>query len=125
KMRLILRAYNTESYGFGFTDTNYQYRIGTQLGILKEPIDVSDRHYVKEAMTNPDQVFFGELIVGRASNWGLIPISKGILDNQGNLMGVVTAYIRAEELTKRLEKLALPGVGFLINGINNAEIGTV
>lgn len=63
--------------------------VSNDYGIADAQIDVSDRDYIKRAISKPWQLIIGRPIKGRVSKRWVLPLSLGITDNEGSFLGVL------------------------------------
>jgi signal transduction histidine kinase len=84
---------------FLWVDEAQGIRVTSNLGILKKPIDVSDRDYVKKAIAEPWKVHVGRPIEGRVSQKWVLPLSLGITRENGEFMGVLSLSLDIRELS--------------------------
>ncbi len=104
---------------FSWVDTSQQVIISSNLGILRKPIDVSDRDYVKKSIAEPWKAHMGRPIMGRLSQKVILPISVGLADENGVYLGTVVAALDATWLTAGIAKtIQNTGVEFAITTMN-------
>lgn len=84
---------------FSWIDKTQYLIISSNLGVLKEAIDVSDRDYVKKSIAEPWRVHIGRPIFGRLSQKMVLPLSLGLTDTKGTYAGSVIIALDIEELT--------------------------
>ena len=76
--------------------------VSNNLGVLANPIDVSDRDYVKKSIAEPWKVHIGRPIDGRLSNKWVLPMSLGLTDKNGTYMGSVVIALDAQLLSEEI-----------------------
>ena len=100
---------------FSFIDENQFSVVSSNKGVLKKPVDVSDRDFVKKSITDPWKIQIGRPIEGRVSEKWVIPVAMGLTDYTGQFMGTLLISIDINSLTKELAKtLSRTGITFSI-----------
>ncbi|MBN8542957.1 MAG: hypothetical protein J0M34_01685 [Alphaproteobacteria bacterium] len=89
----------TRNNVFSWADDTQGMRVSSNLGILKKAIDVSDRDYIKKAISEPWKVHVGRPVEGRVSQKWVLPLSIGITNQTGEFMGTVTLALDVKQLT--------------------------
>jgi signal transduction histidine kinase len=84
---------------FLWADAQQGIRVASSLGVLKKPIDVSDRDYIKKAIAEPWKVHVGRPIEGRVSQKWVLPLSLGLTRENGEFLGVVSISLDIRELS--------------------------
>lgn len=114
----LLQSFNNEQRKndiFAWVDDTQHITITSQRGILRKPIDIADRDYVKKALTTPWKVHIGRPVLGRLNDKWVLPISIGIADYNGNHLGMVLAGIDVDTLTKNIQReMSSDGIHFAI-----------
>jgi signal transduction histidine kinase len=75
-------------------------------GVLKHPVDVSDRDYVKKAVAEPWRLHIGRPIQGRVSGKWVLPLSLGITNDENIFIGTVIISMDVNALKQQLEETA-------------------
>src|SRR5690606_20241991 len=89
--------------------------VSSNRGILEKPVDLSDRDYVKQVLTDPWHMTIGRPIEGRVSNHWVIPVAIGLTDYTGKFIGTLMISLDINVLTERLSKLIKrDGISFAI-----------
>lgn len=104
----LLRSFNDQNHRddvFSWIDQNQQVVVSSNRGILGKTIDVSDRDYIKKALTEPWKIQIGRPIQGRVSERWILPICLGLTDYRGNHVGAILASIDIIGLTDELRKV--------------------
>jgi signal transduction histidine kinase len=104
----LLRSFNDQAHRddvFSWIDSNQQVVVSSNRGILGKPIDVSDRDYIKKALTEPWKIQIGRPIQGRVSERWVLPICLGLTDYRGNHVGAILSSIDIVGLTDELRKV--------------------
>lgn len=84
---------------FSWISRDQKITVSSNLGVLKEPIEVSDRDYVKKSIAEPWKVHIGRPIEGRLSQKWVLPMSLGLTDAGGTYVGTVVIAMDTEKLT--------------------------
>ncbi|MFN7452816.1 MAG: hypothetical protein ACK5ZH_05145 [Alphaproteobacteria bacterium] len=84
---------------FLWADAQQGIRVASNLGVVKKPIDVSDRDYIKKAIAEPWKVHVGRAIEGRVSQKLVLPLSLGLTRENGEFLGVVSISLDIRELS--------------------------
>ena len=103
----LLRSFDREGAGvnlFAWADNSQQIYISSQEGILPSPINIADRDYMKKSMVDPWNIQIGRPIYGRLSGTEVLPISLGVVDNNGQFKGTLLASINLKTLGKEFRK---------------------
>ncbi len=104
----LLRSFNDQAHRddvFSWIDANQQVVVSSNRGILGKPIDVSDRDYIKKALTEPWKIQIGRPIQGRVSERWVLPICLGLTDYRGNHVGAILSSVDLVGLTDELRKV--------------------
>ncbi|MFZ4125455.1 MAG: hypothetical protein ACOYJ2_05230 [Rickettsiales bacterium] len=89
----------TRNNVFSWADEMQGMRVSSNLGILRKPIDVSDRDYIKKAISEPWKVHVGRPVEGRVSQKWVLPLSIGVTNQNGEFLGTVTLALDVKQLT--------------------------
>ena len=89
---------------YSWVDRAQFITVASTLGVLEDPIDVSDRDYIKKSVTEPWKVHIGRPIFGRLSQKTVLPLSLGLTDRRGNYAGTVIVALDIEKLTADIGK---------------------
>lgn len=112
------RDYAKNSF-FSWGNDNQMLVDSSVTGILKDPIDISDRDYVKKAITKPWVLHIGRPIQGRISNKWVLPLSLGITDKKGDYLGVLILSLDISNLTREISKVIKEqGISFAITNLS-------
>lgn len=74
---------------FSWINREQQLVVNSSFGVLENPIDVSDRDYVKRALAEPWKITLGRPIKGRITKRWVLPMSIGIASENGTFIGVL------------------------------------
>ncbi len=111
---------------FAWVNPKQQLVVSSSKGVLEEPIDVSDRDYVKNAFADPWKMVIGSPIEGRASGRWVIPVSMGLTDYTGKFIGAIMISIDINTLTDQISTLVKrDGISFAIVGKNLEPVAQV
>lgn len=92
--------------------------VSSNLGVLAEPIDVSDRDYMKKSIAEPWKVHIGRPIDGRLSRRWVLPLSLGLTDSNGTYAGTVVVALDSAKLYGDIARtLKDSGVRFAITNM--------
>lgn len=89
---------------FSWVNKNQAISVSSNLGVLKETIEVSDRDYVKKSIAEPWKVHIGRPIQGRLSQKWVIPMSLGLTNTDGVYVGTVVVALDTEKLTNEVSR---------------------
>jgi len=90
---------------FSWSDAKQGLRVASSIGVLRKPIDISDRDYVKKAIAEPWKVHVGRPIEGRVSQKWILPISMGLTRDNGEFLGVTAISLDVKELTESISSV--------------------
>ncbi len=85
-------------------DNNQKIIITSRNGLLEKSIDVSDRDYVKKALSEPWKIQIGRPILGRVSEKWVLPIAMGMTDYTGKHVGIIMFSMDVNLFSKELKK---------------------
>lgn len=112
------RDYAKNSY-FSWGNDNQMLVDSSVTGVLNPPIDISDRDYVKKAITKPWELHIGRPIQGRISNKWVLPLSLGITNKKGDYLGVLILSLDISNLTREISKVIKEqGISFAITNLS-------
>lgn len=94
---------------FSWVNKNQMLTVSNNLGVIKDPIDVSDRDYVKKSIAEPWKVHIGRPIDGRLSHKWILPLSLGLTDNNGTYLGSVIVALDTEALGDAVSRTVKDG----------------
>lgn len=78
---------------FFWVDANQNIVVSSHKGVLEKPSNVSDRDYMKKAITTPWYIHIGQPIEGRVSEKWVMPLAIGLTDEQNQFKGAVVVSI--------------------------------
>lgn len=119
KIAQLLRSFYQDGYSnanvFSWINENQSLIASSDRGILAQPIDVSDRGYVKKALITPWQPHIGRPIEGRISRRYIVPVSMGITNYEGEYLGSLLIGIDLYHLTRKLKReMKDDGISFAV-----------
>ncbi len=90
---------------------------GEGVDVNNVAINIADRDYFKK-MQQTKKPVVSDMLVSKKTGKYVLPIAVPILDNSGNLAGLVSATVSPDTLTKLTEsiKVAQTGFGYIISG---------
>ncbi|MFO1241839.1 MAG: hypothetical protein U1E36_01335 [Rickettsiales bacterium] len=103
----LLRSFTNQTRPediFAWIDSSQEIVITSHRGILSQPVDISDRDYIKKALAEPWKVQIGRPVQGRVTDSWVLPVCLGMTDYKGNHVGAVLAILDIGALTRTLEK---------------------
>ena len=90
-------------------------RVSSRKGILKKPIEVSDRDYLKKSITTPWTVHIGQPIQSRATNQWVMPLSIGLSDESGKFVGALAISLDIDSFSQQIQNVIRhDGIRFVI-----------
>ena len=114
----LFRSYTNESMQgdvFSWVDPAQRVTVSSNRGVIKKPVDVSDRDYVKLALAEPWVVQIGRPILGRVSEKWVLPLSIGVTDEDGSHAGIVVLSLNVDSLTNEIRSdIKKSGIHFAI-----------
>lgn len=112
------RDYAKNSF-FSWGNNNQMLVDSSVTGVLSPPIDISDRDYVKKAITKPWELHIGRPVQGRISNKWVLPLSLGITNKKGEYLGVLILSLDISNLTREISKVIKEqGISFAITNLS-------
>lgn len=89
---------------FSWVNRDQQLVVNSHFGVLDNPINVSDRDYVKRALAEPWRITLGRPIKGRLSKQWVLPMSIGISADSGTFLGVLYMGLIIDRLSEEAKK---------------------
>lgn len=119
RIALLLKSFDKANYKkkseFFWIDANQNIIASSKDGILKKPISVSDRDYMKKAITSPWDIHIGQPIEGRVSNKWVMPLAIGISNDKNEFLGAVMVSLDIQSFSKQISTVIKEeGVSFAI-----------
>lgn len=104
----LLRSFNGSSNRsdmFSWINPSGDIVVNGDIGMLERLVNVSDRDYVKKALTSPWQVHLGRPVASRLSERRVLPLSVGVTDKDGTFVGTLVMSIDISRVTKELRQV--------------------
>ena len=89
--------------GFDWISPNHYITANSSNGIIKYPIDVSSRDYIKGSTTNPQQLHLSPPSYGLISAEWIIPSAMGFNDREGNYIGAISLGFSINYLVNKID----------------------
>jgi len=100
---------------FAWVNPDQKLVVSSSKGVLEQPIDISDRDYVKKAFADPWKMAIGNPIEGRASGRWIIPVAMGFTDYTGKFIGTLLISIDVDIITAQIgDLIKRDGINFAI-----------
>lgn len=99
---------------FDFVAPNNLQLVNSKIGIRKDPPDMSERPYCKQAQEKPWSLQISSPIFGDPSGSWVIPAGTGITNNEGKFLGTISIGFDIQELTSLIEKKLISPSSFVI-----------
>jgi signal transduction histidine kinase len=115
----LFNSFDKSSYPrnseFFWIDADQKILISSREGILEKPIDVSDRDYMKRAITSPWNIHIGQPTEGRVTSKWVMPIAIGLTDTEDHFRGVVLISLDINSFSREIHKvIQQDGINFAI-----------
>ncbi len=118
RLARVLKSFDNKGFIYSilsWVNTEQKLVVSSNKGVLEEPVDISDRDYVKKAVAEPWKMQIGRPIEGRVSERWVIPVSMGVTDNTGKFIGTIMLSIDINTMTEQLSRLIKKdGISFAI-----------
>ncbi|MEQ1790612.1 MAG: cache domain-containing protein, partial [Rickettsiales bacterium] len=129
KLAQSLKSFDNKNYIysiFSWTDTDKKLVVSSNKGVLEEPVDISDRDFIKDAATDAWRMHIGRPIEGRVSGRWVIPVAMGITDYTGKFVGIISLSIDIGVLTEQIRNLVKrDGISFAVVSKNLVTLAEV
>lgn len=90
---------------FDWLNPQKQIILTSSHGILKEPVDLSNRINLKYALNEPGKIFFNKPDFGKISNHWVIPVSTAVASAPNKTVyGIINIGVSVTALTKKIEQ---------------------
>lgn len=73
-------------------------------GVIPNPVDVSNRDYLKITSTIPERLVFGKPIIGALSGRPIIPVGMGVFSDQGVYSGTLVFGLDIDRIVDKITK---------------------
>lgn len=114
----LLKSFDNKNYIysiFSWTDVDKKLVVSSNKGVLREPVDLSDRDFIQQASADSWKLHIGRPIEGRVSGKWVIPVSMGITDYTGKFVGIISISVDIDILTEQIRNLVRrDGISFAI-----------
>lgn len=88
---------------FSWVDKNRNLVVSSNLGVMKELVDMSSRDYIPFTVQYPKNMFMGRPVYGIVSKLWSIPVGYGVIDQRNNYLGTVISGIVISGLKSQIE----------------------
>lgn len=95
--------------GFYWIDTQQRIVLSSREGRLERPVDISDRDFMKRAITAPWTIHIGQPVEGRVSKRWVIPIAMGLTDAQDRFVGAISVSLSIKALSQAISQVLKDG----------------
>jgi two-component system sensor histidine kinase ChiS len=86
---------------FSWINKKAKLVVNSDKGIVP-PVDVADRDYFQESITDVEKMHLGKLTIGRVSKKAIIPAGMAIEDSAGRFIGAMVFGIQTDKLSYKL-----------------------
>lgn len=90
---------------FDWSRADKKIIVSTPYGVMKKPIDISNRYYAQMAQTEPWVLHLDPPDIGVTSGQWIIPAGMGIADINGNFIGTISMGFNVSKLSQNIEKV--------------------
>ncbi len=87
---------------FSWADKNHKLVVSSNVGVMKEAIDMSHRDYIPLTSAYPNIVHIGKPVIGVVSKLWSIPAGYGVVDQKGEYLGAVITGVVIDGLKDRI-----------------------
>ncbi|NBV05971.1 MAG: hypothetical protein EBS06_01885 [Proteobacteria bacterium] len=95
------------SGGMFFWINNQEMMVmSSDYGLVKTPIDVSKRDYLKNTKQTPWKIFAGVPTIGAATGQYVIPAGVGVVDAKNNYLGTSAVGLKVDKLLEKFSHFA-------------------
>ena len=88
---------------FSWVDKNRNLVVSSNLGVMKELVDMSGRDYIPFTIRYPKNMFMGKPVYGIVSKLWSIPVGYGVIDQRNDYLGTVISGIVISGLKSKIE----------------------
>jgi signal transduction histidine kinase/CheY-like chemotaxis protein len=89
---------------FSWVNKNNNLSVDGAAGIIKNPIDLSNRDYLKITSKIPNQLIFGKAVSGALSDRLIIPVAMGVFSDYNAYLGTLVFGLDIERILAKIEK---------------------
>lgn len=101
-----LLKYELSTGKFYWIDNANYLSANSDVGLVFNPIDLSDRDYLKNTRIDSRKIYVGAPIIGVSSGQFVIPMGVGAEDVAGNYVGTMVVSFKLSDLADRYRKIA-------------------
>lgn len=95
----------------------------SETGLIKNPINLSNRDYLQKTAIDPRRISVGGPIVGASSGQYVMPMGVGAQDTRGNYVGTIAVSFKLLDLAVRYKEISNSyKVNFALLSANNEVI---
>lgn len=91
---------------FYWIDNANYLSANSDVGLVSNPIDLSNRDYLQNTTMDPRKIYVGTPIIGASSGQYVIPMGVGAEDVVGNYLGTMAVSFKLSDLADRYRKIA-------------------
>ena len=115
--------YELSTGKFYWIDSSNRLIANSDVGLIDDPVDLSNRDYLHRTMIDPRQICVGEPIIGAMSGQYVIPVAVGAEDGKGRYFGTMAVSFKFADLSAHYRKISdFYGVDFALLDANNSII---
>lgn len=89
---------------FDWVQPDMNLVVSTYHGVMSEPVSLTHRSYVREALDNPGVLTFEPATIGMVSKQPILPMGLGVTNDKGKVLGVLTVGLNTDKFSQQLEK---------------------
>lgn len=83
---------------FSWVNSNNRITVNSEIGRLKDPINITDRDYLKLTSKSPYKLIEGKPVIGGISKQYVIPLGMGVTKANGKYIGSIVVGITIDGL---------------------------
>lgn len=89
---------------FSWIDSQNRLVIDGAHGLIKNPVDLSKRDYLKITSKSPNVLVFGKSVIGAVSKRNIVPVAMGVFSDKNVYLGTLVFGFDVEMILSKLEK---------------------
>lgn len=90
-------------------------------GVIKNPVDVSNRDYLQVTTRIPNRLVFGQPVLGALSGRKVVPVGMGVFSKNGEYLGTLVFGLDVERVVSKISKTISNEIfGFAVMQNNSA-----
>ncbi len=101
-----LLKYELSTGKFYWIDNTNYLSANSDVGLVANPIDLSNRDYLQNTRIDSRKIYVGAPIIGASSGQYVIPMGVGAEDSVGNYVGTMVVSFKLSDLADRYRKIA-------------------